>query len=171
MVPYVYRYAACVFNNELGETEARIERCKRLRTQIMAHSEGPFALWHRGEHLRRDRQFVRMLDHLEDEARLADQERKSVPQSIITYFKCMSGPTINSEEFLSGVAIQFTELNRVCNDAIGLNGTEVENRRAERLMQRLRLRGNEQFLAGGPPRTIEYRRGFLGLHRLPSDDE
>ncbi|BDI61288.1 hypothetical protein [Qipengyuania nanhaisediminis] len=171
MVPYVYRYAACVFNAGLGETEARIAQCQRLRTQIMAHSQPVFALWHRGEQPRRARQFTRILDQLESEARIADQERKTVPEPIISYFKCMSGPTINSEDFVSGVVICFTELNRVCNGAIGLTGTEVENCRAERLMQRLRLSGNEHYSAGGVPRGITYRRGFLGLHRLPSDDE
>ena len=171
MTPYIYRYGACVFNTELGQIEARLENCRKLRAQIEQHSRDTFRFWHRTEIPRRERQFQRILDQLEVEARLAEEQQKTVPQAIVIYMKCMSGPIINDEQFTSGISMEFNDLNRICSEAVGPSGSEAEQQRGRRLFQRLRLRGRETPYVSGVPRTIIYRRGFLGLHRLPADEE
>jgi hypothetical protein len=171
MVPYVYRYGACLFNEKIGEISARIEKCKVLRTAIEDNSKEPFAFWHRGEGPRRTRQFNRALNIIETEAREAVETRKFVPEPVVTYMKCISELTIGSDNFRKGLIIDYRQTDPYCIGQISDVSGEMEAKRAERLFSRLRRVGGYIKMAGDVPTTVVFQNGFLGLYRLPADPQ
>lgn len=161
MIPYVYRYAACLFDASNGTAQTRIDSCQDLRQALVQDSRPVFEKWHRSDSLRRERQFARALDLLEDEARFAEVEREPVPAGVIRYLQCTGDHFAQDERFLKGVVIDFVGQDLACQGVRDGDLAGEERRLETKLINRLRFEDRWQSPADGQLNDVEFRYGLL----------
>lgn len=159
MVPYVYRYAACIFDNQKGTVEERVKACAATKETVAEDAMPVLGKWHRFNTPTRERQFTRALDLLEDEA-VVLAGRGEVPASILGYMQCVSDSLTGQRAFMNGRVLDAVDIDPACREGNFASFAEMiplERRLYERV--RIQNRVIRPVLSDLP--AIEYRDGLL----------
>lgn len=163
MVPFIYRYSACLFDNEALPVDDRITECRTVRQTVESEADMVFAEWLRRDRPRSDRMFDRALDVLEYEARYAQENREPVPPSVVAYLDCVGTRLSNDPNFRNGTSLDFPFVDEDCRDAV-TNGSV--GGRENTLLSRLDFDYRAHRSASGRMPTITYRYGLLAPRRF-----
>ena len=161
MIPIAYGYGACVFDSSKGDVATRIQLCAELKQALLATSNTNSGVWQRGHEPSARRRLERSLSMLDAEARYADANRESVPDSIIGYMGCVSDTILGSTGYQKGTVIDFTNADRQCRDYHVGDAARETAGLENRLYHRLRLTGRAHAPVGQRLRSIRYRFGLL----------
>ena len=163
-LPFVYRYASCVF-----EAQARlVTDCSEIRTAVEREAENVFEDWHRGNILSRRRQFSRALDLIEAEARELASAGGMVPRPIILYLRCLGEGISTDQSFIEGRSIDYVSLEETCTEQVNESYGGSSEWRGHYLYHRLRRDGRVINVALDSLPTITFQHGLLDIRRLVS---
>ena len=165
MVPFVYRYAACLFDETRGAVDPRIAGCAEVRRSIESDYEASEADWQRSNRPGARRKFHRALDLLEDEARIAARTREPVPQGTINYLDCVGSTLSERAEFIEGRVVDFPQVDRSCRDLRSERSSEAEQALERMLYARLRFRYRVINSIGKAPSYATFHYGLLAPRR------
>lgn len=163
MIPYVYRYSACLFDDETLSANERISKCRMVRTSVESEADQVFSQWLRMDRPRSDRMFNRALNLLEDEARYAETNRDPVPQSVISYLDCVGTRLSADPSFIQGTSLEFPLVDKDCRD---VNKGDSLDGRARTLLSRLDFDHRVIRSVSGRMPTITFRYGLLAPRRF-----
>jgi hypothetical protein len=161
-VPFVYRYASCVFK----APPRRLIDCGEVRATIESEAEEAFEDWHRGNILLRERQFARALEWIDAEATELAAAGGSVPATIISYMRCLGEGISTDPPFIDGSSIDYISIEKACADQVSAENGDSDEWRKHYLYRRLRREGRVINNAKQPLSTVTFQHGLLNIRRL-----
>lgn len=198
--PMVYRYASCAYATDMPTIEEQLAKCSDLREEMLEAADEILPRFNPREVSDARRNLAWAFDDIDQEAASARGQRKTVPASIVAYLQCMGESVMATEDFQSGVAVDFIGIEEACVNEHVLSVTFVQTEqelerikllyqqfsRTGRFVDNLRLgsgiastgdgasalRPGRRLSRSRAPVMPRYRvkQGLLILHRLPADE-
>lgn len=176
MVAPMYRYSACLLEDQLEPFEASLERCQTIRAELDLLNEDIIPDFHRGQESWRSGQYIQALNGVERNAREIRQTGHAVPVAFVTYLKCASIKVMNDKDFKNSSAVSgnlaYDECRKPLFTAIKSDMTEYK-KKAWRLYRRVDFRGRFLTPSGSTSRIQggwnghTMSQGLLKIEDLP----